>query len=309
MLAALFGVLGVGSVFRYLSLRQASVEERKLRLASLVTWWVLLIAVSAAALAGKYGIALFLFTASLLSIQEFNRVLGRKNIGLAAEVVQYGAVILLFALGTAEVWVGIWVAAPIACVIGIGAARSLGGNTENYLKITAGLFWAFFLFSYCPAFALRTVIESEKAPPAGMVGWFIFVTILTELNDICQALVGRRWGRTKITPKVSPNKSLEGLIGGIIGSAVFGIALAPTLTTFFQDRSIAVGMAISAATGVIVSLAGFLGDINVSSIKRDAGVKDIGSFVPGQGGALDRMNSFSYVAPVFYFWVIWVLKA
>lgn len=307
-LAALAAILAAGSLLRLIGLRAAPAEERKSRLASLATWWILLIAVSLAAILGPWGIAAFLLAAALLSLWEFTLVLDRPAIGAPAKAVYYAAPVLLFAATAANTWPNAHLAAPVFTVIALGAARALQGHTDNYLKITAGLFWAFFLFAYCPSFALRTVLDAEKTAPAGPAGWFIYAAIMTELNDISQALIGRKWGKTKITPRVSPNKSLEGLLGGVAGSAIFGIALAPTLTTFFQNRSTAAAIVLSAATGVILSLAGFLGDINVSAIKRDAGVKDIGNIVPGQGGALDRMNSFSYVVPVFYFWVVWFAK-
>jgi phosphatidate cytidylyltransferase len=308
-LAVLFAILGLGSLVRLFGLRGAEGDERRNRLGSLATWWALLVATSLAAMFGIWGTAVFLLVASLLSLNEYNAHLKPQRIGRVAEFAQYSLAVLLFALGAAFGKHAIWLAAPIAVAVTIGAIRCLRGDPAAYAKITGGMVWAFVLFAYAPSLLLLLVIESKSTPPAGVAGWFVYAAILTELNDIFQALVGRKWGRTLITPKVSPKKSLEGLLGGIAASAVFGIALAPTLTSFFEGRSRLAGIGISALTGVILSLAGFLGDINVSSIKRDAGVKDIRQIVPGQGGALDRMNSFSYVAPVFYFWVVWVLRA
>lgn len=308
-LALLFAILGVGSIVRAVGLRGADAEERRNRLGSLATWWILLVALSAAAVFGKWGVAAFLLIASLLSLNEYNSLLKPEKIGRVAEFAQYGLAVLLFAAGAALGERAIWLAAPVAIAILVGAIRCLRGDPADYARINGGMVWAFVLFAYAPSLLLLLVIESKSTPPAGVAGWFVYAAILTELNDIFQALVGRKWGKTLITPNVSPKKSLEGLLGGIAASAIFGIALAPTLTSFFEGRSLIAGVGISALTGVILSLAGFLGDINVSSIKRDAGVKDIRQIVPGQGGALDRMNSFSYVAPVFYFWVIWVLRA
>lgn len=307
-LVVLFAILGLGSVVRAVGLRGADVDERRNRLGSLATWWILLIALSVAAVFGVWGVSVFLLVASALSLNEYNSLLRPEKIGRAAEFAQYGLAILLFVTGAAFGERGIWLAAPVAAAVLLGAIRCLRGDPRDYARINGGMVWAFVLFAYAPSLLLLLVIESKSTPPAGVAGWFVYAAILTELNDIFQALVGRNWGKTLITPNVSPKKSLEGLLGGIAASAIFGIALAPTLTSFFEERSLLAGVAISALTGVILSLAGFLGDINVSSIKRDAGVKDIRQIVPGQGGALDRMNSFSYVAPVFYFWVVWVLR-
>lgn len=302
-LAAIAAVLAVGSLFRIVSLLAASPEERTNRLASLLTWWVLLVALSTAAVFGKWGAAVFLLTASLLSLNEYNSLLTTKTIGRGAEWAQYTLAAGLFLIGAALEREIVWLLAPVAATIVIGAIRTLRGVTADYARINGGLVWTFCLFAVAPSLLLLTMIESQTTPPAGKAGWFVYVAILTELNDITQALIGRPFGKTKITPNVSPNKSLEGLTGGLVGTALFSLALAPTLTSFFEGRSVAVGVAISLATGLVLSIAGFLGDINVSAIKRDAGVKDIRQIIPGQGGALDRMNSFSFVAPVFYGWL------
>ena len=77
----------------------------------------------------------------------------------------------------------------------------------------------------------------------------------------------------------------------------------PWLTTLTIDRPIWLGVLISGGVGVIISLAGFLGDVNISGLKREAGVKDSGTLFPGMGGMLDRIDSLTYSAPAFYYFV------
>ncbi len=146
-------------------------------------------------------------------------------------------------------------------------------------------------------------VESKSAPSIGVAGWFLFVVLLSEMNDIMQAIVGRKFGKHKITPMVSPNKTYEGLVGGIATCTVLAVLLAPYMTTLTTERSAIAGISLSVSAGVLISLAGFLGDINMSAIKRDAGVKDGGTLLPGMGGMIDRIDSLTFTGPVFYYFV------
>src|SRR5688572_19389478 len=120
-LIILFVLLGVGSVVRAVGLRGADIDERRNRLGSLATWWILLVALSAAAVFGVWGVAVFLLVASVLSLNEYNSLLRPDKIGRAAEFAQYGLAISLFVLGAALGEWGIWLAAPVAAAVLIGA--------------------------------------------------------------------------------------------------------------------------------------------------------------------------------------------
>lgn len=113
-------------------------------------------------------------------------------------------------------------------------------------------------------------------------------------GDIGGYAVGVRFGRTKVAPSVSPNKSLEGLVGGVVLSALLAGLLLPRFGDLFTPAS-AVGVA------VLSVLAGFLGDLTESMVKRDLGIKDFGSVLPGHGGILDRVDSILMALPVGFF--------
>ena len=147
-------------------------------------------------------------------------------------------------------------------------------------------------------------VEPGGKPLVGRVGWILYLVLLTEMNDIMQAVVGRKFGKTKITPRVSPHKSLQGLIGGLITTIALSVTVAPLLTTLTAARSVAAGVAVSTLAGIVISLSGFLGDINMSAIKRDAGVKDGSTMLPGMGGMIDRIDSLTFTAPAFYYFVV-----
>lgn len=120
------------------------------------------------------------------------------------------------------------------------------------------------------------------------------VTVLgaAAVSDIAAYAVGSRLGRRPIAPAVSPNKTWEGTIGGLVAAAVLGALVLPIDGTSTALRG--------AAVGVVVATAGLLGDLLVSMVKRDLGVKDLGRLLPGHGGVLDRVDGLLLALPVGY---------
>lgn len=129
----------------------------------------------------------------------------------------------------------------------------------------------------------------------------LFLLIITLMNDFMQAIFGFLIGKHKITPKISPNKTIEGLLGGIFGTTALSIFIG---SYAMPDSSI---IQLS-ALGVLLAVAGFLGDITISAIKRYANVKDSSDLLPGHGGFLDRFDSLLFTAPALYFYVLLLQK-
>jgi phosphatidate cytidylyltransferase len=136
------------------------------------------------------------------------------------------------------------------------------------------------------------VLPEAKGEAAAGPGLVLFVVMLTQLNDVMQYIWGKTLGKHKITPTVSPKKTAEGLAGGVLTTTVLAVSLAPVLTPLDLWQSIAVGL--------IIGMGGFLGDVTISALKRDLGVKDSGSLIPGHGGILDRVDSLTFTAPLFF---------
>jgi len=129
---------------------------------------------------------------------------------------------------------------------------------------------------------------------AGGRGMMLFIVFITEINDIFQFIWGKLLGRHKIIPKISPNKTWEGFFGGILTTTVIGFLLR-FLTPLNEFEALAVSLT--------VACAGFIGDVIVSAVKRDIGIKDTGPLIPGHGGILDRIDSLSLTGPVFFYLV------
>ena len=118
-----------------------------------------------------------------------------------------------------------------------------------------------------------------------------FLVIVVQMSDVFQYIWGKLTGRHKIAPTISPNKTVEGFIGGVLTATALGTAL--WWATPFNPWQ-------AASMSLIITLLGFLGGLTMSAIKRDRGVKDYGSMIEGHGGVLDRIDSLCFAGPVFF---------
>lgn len=158
-------------------------------------------------------------------------------------------------------------------------------SAKQLLGMTIGLIIC--LFSFPHLFFIR---ETEFG-----INTIIFVVVVTELNDVFQYLMGKFFGKHKIVPSISPNKTLEGFLGGVF----LTIILSNFLGFFLLNSSILA----NSLLGLTLGIFGFFGDVFMSYLKRKTNVKDTGNLLPGHGGLLDRMDSLIFNAPIF-FWIL-----
>ncbi|MHB1000324.1 MAG: phosphatidate cytidylyltransferase [Armatimonadota bacterium] len=130
--------------------------------------------------------------------------------------------------------------------------------------------------------------------------WLVlFISFTAWAADTGAFLVGRKWGDHKLAPKLSPGKSWEGLAAGLTSAIVMSMLMGHAIGMPFIHAVV---------LGIGISLAGLVGDLAESSMKRDIGIKDFGSILPGHGGILDRFDSLLFAAPLFYYYVTMLLK-
>ncbi len=297
--AAAVGVTAVGSVLRLVRLRRMPPETARDRRASLVTWWSVILATLAAGLLGVTAAAAMFGVVSLVAFGEFLALrVDHSRAGVAAL-----AAYLLIPVSYLLIWFALphafLVFLPVAALVALAAGALLWGQVQGYANVVANLYWGLLLVAYAPAFGvLLFTLPVESNPTAGGAGWFLFLLLLTEADDICQALIGRAIGRRRIAPIISPHKTWEGFIGGIVVTVGLAAVLGRWLTPWQPT--------VAMIAGLVISVCGFLGDLNISGIKRDCGVKDSGDLLPGQGGILDRIDSLTFAAPAFYAFVHFV---
>lgn len=315
MLGATLGALGAGSAVRLIALRNAEETLRRKRLASLRTWWILAIVVGACLLAGRLGVCLLLTVASCVGWREYTALLGcgsrdqpfiRAGYGIA--VINYA--LILFGWDAAFV-----VFVPLGSLLVLVVGRLVQGETTDYIRMTGGMFLGIMFLVYGLSHAAVLFILPETASgPIGPAGWFLYLVILTEANDIFQSVLGRQFGahkRHRITPGISPNKTWEGFFGGMLVTIGLAMLLAPWLTTLTHEsgpwalpETLQPWVA-AFLTGLVTAVAGFFGDINMSAVKRDVGIKDSSTLLPGMGGLIDRIDSLTITAPVFVYLLSW----
>ncbi len=325
------GVLGViagiglalvlGTIARFAHLHRLPPEKGRSLVLRLRSWWVIALVVGAAVLLGRTATIALVLAVSLLALREYLRLVPedvrdrcRRLVpwAIAATVLQYG-----------WIWLG-WeraalVFVPVVAFLGLTLLVVLGRRPEGFVHVVGAAQWGMMMLVFCVSHvAMLLAMPEATNPVGGTVGWFLYLVILTELNDIAQALWGRPLGRHKMIPEVSPGKSWEGLLGAAITTAVAAVLLAPVLTPLAEPPPRLAGGGLVAATAdwwiapwpvaiaLGISIAGFFGDIAISALKRDAHVKDSGTLLPGQGGILDRIDSLTFTAPLFYYAVSWL---
>ena len=175
------------------------------------------------------------------------------------------------------------------------------GDNDNFLKSCGTIHWALMTCVYAIGyFAAYFSIPDYVNPLGGALGLLLYILILTLSNDFTQYLFGKMLGKNKIIPKVSPNKTWEGFMGGVFSTSLLGAVLAVILTPFTWKYGLIIGF--------IIAIAGFFGDVTMSAIKRDMGVKDTGALLPGHGGILDRLDSMIFTVPLFFHFTAYVFQ-
>lgn len=174
----------------------------------------------------------------------------------------------------------------------------LSGVYENVTSSNARTHWVLMLTGFNLSHLAFIMTLPEKSNfSSGNACMVIYLLFLTQFNDVQQFLWGKAFGKRKIAPVISPNKTIAGFVGGFIGTIVLAYLLR-YLTPLTEIQS--------AIMGAVIAFSGFIGDLNISSIKRDIGVKDTGAFIPGHGGIMDRLDSLCFTAPTFvhllYYW-------
>jgi len=196
-------------------------------------------------------------------------------------------------------WYGMFIIfIPVYLFLFIPMRMVMIGATDGFIKAAGVLHWVAMLTVFSVSHIAFLVVLEDKNVNAGAIGSVLFLILMTQFNDICQYIWGKTLGSYKIIPKVSPNKTWAGFVGGVLSITLLSGFVGPLLTALDTIQSI--------GAGLIISIGGFIGDVVISSVKRDLSIKDSGSLLPGHGGILDRMDSLLYTAPLFFHYLYYL---
>jgi phosphatidate cytidylyltransferase len=298
IVSLIFGLLTFATLLFYIIGKikpDANLKELKTRTKS---WWIMaLLFIMTTIFSTKISYAAIAFL-SFAAFRELYSILGFRQSDRRAIFWALLAIPIQYYLAYAG-WYGAFIIfIPVVMFLALPLRMALKGDTQGIVKSMATLQWILMLTVFGISHLAYLLSLPELAGfNAGGRGLLLFVVFLTEINDVMQFVWGKLLGRHKITPKVSPNKTWEGFLGGIISTTAIGYSL--RFLTPLDDCSILI-------VSFLTAIAGFIGDIVMSSVKRDIGVKDTGNAIPGHGGILDRIDSLAYTAPTFFHLVYFI---
>jgi len=290
MLATTLIVYGAGWIFK------KELTNFKLRLKS---FWLIVILFTVAFSFNKMFAFFFLAFINYLALKEYFSLIPTRRADRRVLLWAYLAIPIQFYFIYIGWIVMFYLIVPLYMFLFIPARTVMIGDNEGFLKSCGTIHWGLMATVYALGYlAAYLVIPVEKNPIGGSVGMLLCILILTVFNDFAQFLFGKSFGKRKIILKVSPNKTWEGFIGGVIATTILSLFLVPYLTPS--------SIVLAGGAGFVIAVTGFLGDVTMSAIKRDIGVKDTSSLLPGHGGILDRLDSLVFTAPLFFHYTVFM---
>lgn len=263
------------------------------------SFWLIVILFTVAFSFTKVFAFAFLAFINCLALKEFFSLIPTRQADKRVLLWAYLAIPIQFYFIYVNWIVMFYLFVPLYMFLLIPVRMVLIGENEGFLKSCGTIHWGLMSTVYSLGYlGAYLMIPVEKNPAGGAVGLLLCILILTVFNDFAQFFFGKLLGKHKIIPKVSPNKTWEGFIGGVFATTIMALFLVPYLT----PSSILLG----GGAGFVIAITGYLGDVTMSAIKRDIGVKDTGSLLPGHGGILDRLDSLVFTAPLFFHYTVFL---
>ena len=296
---AIGGLLALASLISIWLVRakpERDYSELRLRIK---TWWIIVAVFAAAVLFNRTVSVIVLGLVSFLAFKEYLSLVPTRRADHRVLLWAYLAIPVQF-YWVWIAWYGLFIIfIPVFVFLFLPMRMILIGETTGFLRAIGTLQWGLMItvFGLSHA-AYLLVLPANVNPAGGAMGLLIYLVFLTEINDISQYIWGKSFGKRKIVPKVSPNKTVAGFLGGVLTTTALAAVLAPFLTPLTREEAL--------GAGLLIGLAGFVGDVTISALKRDLGVKDSGSLLPGHGGILDRLDSLTYTAPLFFHYVYYL---
>lgn len=255
------------------------------------SWWAMVILLAFAVLSGRIGIVLLFAFASFAALREFLTFTSKRQADHLSLALGFFAILPLQYLFVGLGWEGLYaIFIPVYAFLLLPIVSAMRGDTSRFLVRVAETQWGLMICVYCISHVPALLSFEMSGDRERSVLLIVFFVMVVQLGDLIEYFAGRRIGRRRVAPKLSP-KTLEGMALGILGAAAIGGMLS-WITPF--------GLWGAAGMAALASVTGMFGSLVFSAIKRDRGVKDWSHLIPGQGGLLDQLDSVIFAAPVFY---------
>jgi phosphatidate cytidylyltransferase len=299
LFGSLMGLLAIASTIGAVLVRRPGDEKTTASRANLVerinAWWIMVAILAAAFLTGATMTLVLFALASFFALREFitltpSRPGDRLPLFLSFFVIIPAQYTLI---GTAQY--GIFaIFIPVYAFLLLPSIAAMRSDIEDFLSRSAKQQWGLMVTVYCLSHAPALLML--PLPQARNALLLFYLLLVVQMSDVMQYVFGKLFGKTKISPLVSPSKTVEGFVGGGLAATLIGGAMW-WITPFTPLQS--------AAISAIIVIMGFLGGLTLSAVKRSLGAKDWGVMIEGHGGMLDRTDSICFAAPVFFHVVRW----
>lgn len=300
VVATILTILVVASIAGFVLERRAKDEKSLATVRNLNartrSWWVMVAVLGGAIWAGATTTILLFALLSFTALREFWTLTPARRGDQLALFLSFFVVLPIHYALLLDRWYGLMaVFIPVYAFLILPALSTLAGDAKDFLARSAKVQWGLMLCVYAVSHAPALLLLETGVPSALLLVWLV---VVVQISDVFQYVWGKLLGKRRFAPNISPSKTLEGLIGGGLTAIAIGMLL-HGLTPFSLWQA--------AAVSTVVVTAGFFGGFVLSAIKRDLGAKDWGYVIEGHGGVLDRIDSLTFAAPLFfhivrYFW-------
>ena len=293
LLAAIVALLAVSSVVgHHLELRATkpdSIATVKNLNARIRSWWIMVVVVGGAIALGDTTTIVLFAIVSFMALREFWTLTPSRRGDHHALFLSFFVVLPIHYVLLGAHQYGMFVVfIPVYAFLMLPAVATLMGDTNEFLARSAKVQWGLMLTVFAISHAPALLMLDTGGPSALLI---VYLLIVVQLSDVFQYVWGKLIGKHRFSPNISPSKTVEGLVGGGLSAILVGTLLYG-LTPFSPIQA--------AAISAVVVTAGFFGGFVLSAIKRDLKAKDWGYIIEGHGGVLDRMDSLTFAAPLFF---------
>lgn len=293
VLGGIFALLAVASLVGFVLQRRASdpgslatVQNLNARTRS---WWVMVVVFGGAVFLGPTATVLLFALLSFMALREFWTLTPSRKGDHQALFLSFFVVLPLHYVLLGIDWYSLFtIFIPVYAFLILPAVTTLTGDVNEFLARSAKVQWGLMLTVYSISHA-PALLTLETGVPSALL--LVYLVIVVQLSDVFQYVWGKLLGKRRFSPNISPSKTIEGLVGGGASAILVGVLL-HRMTPFSPLQA--------GAISAVIVIAGFFGGFVLSAIKRDLKAKDWGYVIEGHGGVLDRMDSITFAAPLFF---------